>query len=101
MSRRPRTLVVRFDSAGDVLLAGPAVRAVAAGSSHTALLWVPEGTGTLSTRPEVLAAAARRYLHEPEAAAEDGARARQAALRRYGLKRFLDDWERLMTEVCS
>jgi hypothetical protein len=62
---------------------------------------VPEGTGTLSTRPEVLAAAARRYLHEPEAAAEDGARARQAALRRYGLKRFLDDWERLMTEVCT
>ncbi|UYQ65045.1 glycosyltransferase [Streptomyces peucetius] len=62
---------------------------------------VPEGTGTLSTRPEVLAAAARRYLNEPEAAAEDGARARQAALRRYGLKRFLDDWERLMKEVCA
>lgn len=34
----PRTLVVRLDSAGDVLLAGPAVRAVAAGSSHTTLL---------------------------------------------------------------
>ncbi|GGW56600.1 glycosyltransferase [Streptomyces xantholiticus] len=62
---------------------------------------VPAGTGTLSTRPEILAAAAGRYLHEPEAAAEDGARARQAALRRYGLKRFLDDWERLMTEVRS
>ncbi|MEV2256563.1 glycosyltransferase family 9 protein [Streptomyces sp. NPDC050147] len=39
----PRTLVVRLDSAGDVLLAGPAVRAVAAGSSHTALLCGPQG----------------------------------------------------------
>ncbi|MEU0371741.1 glycosyltransferase [Streptomyces sp. NPDC006283] len=62
---------------------------------------IPPGTGTLSTRPEVLALAARRYLEDPEAAAEDGARARQAALQRYGLKRFLDDWERLMTEVRS
>ncbi|WP_236244679.1 glycosyltransferase [Streptomyces sp. CC210A] len=62
---------------------------------------VPPGAGTLSTRPEVLAAAARRYLAEPEAAAEDGARARQAALERYGLKRFLDDWERVITEVRS
>ncbi|WP_236242066.1 glycosyltransferase [Streptomyces sp. CC228A] len=62
---------------------------------------VPPGAGTLSTRPDVLAAAARRYLAEPEAAAEDGARARQAALERYGLKRFLDDWERVITEVRS
>ncbi|MFJ9795596.1 glycosyltransferase [Streptomyces sp. NPDC101145] len=62
---------------------------------------IPAGTGVLSTRPEVLAAAARRYLEEPEAAAEDGARARQAALERYGLKRFLDDWERVLTEVRS
>lgn len=62
---------------------------------------VPPGAGTLSTRPDVLARAARRYLHEPEAAVADGARARQAALGRYGLKRFLTDWERLITEVCS
>ncbi|MFI8891423.1 glycosyltransferase [Streptomyces paradoxus] len=62
---------------------------------------VPPGAGTLTTRPDVLARAARRYLHEPEAAAADGARARQAALERHGLKRFLTDWERLITEVCS
>jgi glycosyltransferase involved in cell wall biosynthesis len=60
---------------------------------------VPAGAGVLSTRPEVLARAARHYLHEPEAAAEAGRRARQAALGRYGLKRFLDDWERVMTEA--
>ncbi|MFD6109849.1 glycosyltransferase [Streptomyces yangpuensis] len=62
---------------------------------------VAPGTGVLSTRPEVLARAVVRYLNEPEAAAEDGRRARQAALERYGLKRFLADWERLMTEVRS
>ncbi|MFD3625283.1 glycosyltransferase [Streptomyces sp. DSM 116494] len=62
---------------------------------------VPEGSGTVSNRPDVLARAARRYLADPGAAAADGARARQAALERYGLKRFLDDWERLITEVCS
>ncbi|MGW5617588.1 glycosyltransferase [Streptomyces sp. NPDC003877] len=62
---------------------------------------VPPGAGTLSTRPDVLARAARHYLHEPEAAAADGGKARQAALERYGLKRFLADWERLITEVCS
>ncbi|MFC4464176.1 glycosyltransferase family 9 protein [Streptomyces xiangluensis] len=39
----PRTLVVRLDSAGDVLLAGPAVRAAADGSSYTALLCGPQG----------------------------------------------------------
>ncbi|MFD8236811.1 glycosyltransferase [Streptomyces sp. NPDC059696] len=62
---------------------------------------VPPGAGTLTTRPDVLARAARHYLHEPEAAAADGTRARQAALERYGLKRFLADWERLITEVCA
>ncbi|WP_138908952.1 glycosyltransferase family 9 protein [Streptomyces chryseus] len=49
----PRTLVVRLDSAGDVLLAGPAVRAVAAGSSHTALLCGPLGVRAARLLPGV------------------------------------------------
>jgi hypothetical protein len=60
---------------------------------------VPEGAGTLSTRPEVLARAAARYLRDPDAASEAGRTARHAALERYGLKRFLDDWDLLMEEV--
>lgn len=60
---------------------------------------VPPGAGVLSTRPEVLAAAARDYLLDPEAAAADGARARRAALERHGLKRFLHQWEQLLEEV--
>ncbi|MFJ3441046.1 glycosyltransferase family 9 protein [Streptomyces sp. NPDC086081] len=51
--RPPRTLVVRLDSAGDVLLAGPAVRAVAAGSSHTALLCGPQGAAAGRMLPGV------------------------------------------------
>ncbi|MFC9068082.1 glycosyltransferase family 9 protein [Streptomyces harbinensis] len=39
----PHTLVVRLDSAGDVLLAGPAVRAVAAGSRSVTMLCGPLG----------------------------------------------------------
>lgn len=38
-----KTLVVRLDSFGDVLLAGPAVRAVAAHSSHVTMLCGPRG----------------------------------------------------------
>ncbi len=49
----PRTLVVRLDSAGDVLLAGPAVRAVAAGSSYTALLCGPQGVEAGRLLPDV------------------------------------------------
>jgi hypothetical protein len=60
---------------------------------------VPPGAGVLSTRPDVLARAARTYLNDAQAAAEDGARARRAALDRYGLKRFLNDWGQLMEEV--
>ncbi|MGW0838967.1 glycosyltransferase family 9 protein [Streptomyces sp. NPDC002787] len=49
----PRTLVVRLDSAGDVLLAGPAVRAAASGSSHTALLCGPQGVAAGGLLPGV------------------------------------------------
>jgi ADP-heptose:LPS heptosyltransferase len=38
-----KALVVRLDSFGDVLLAGPAVRAVAAHASHVTLLCGPQG----------------------------------------------------------
>ncbi|MET9962425.1 glycosyltransferase family 9 protein [Streptomyces sp. NPDC006326] len=49
----PRSLVVRLDSAGDVLLSGPAVRAVAAGSSHTTLLCGPQGAPAARLLPGV------------------------------------------------
>ncbi len=60
---------------------------------------VPEGAGVLSTRPERLHAAVREYLSDPDAARLAGKAARAAAMERYGLDRFLADWDRLLTEV--
>ncbi len=47
------TLVVRLDNAGDVLLAGPAVRAVAAGSDRTTMLVGPNGAAAARLLPGV------------------------------------------------
>ncbi len=60
---------------------------------------VPPEAGVLSTRPEALATAAAGFLRDPDAAAAAGRAARQAALERYGLKRFLSDWDALMEEA--
>ena len=60
---------------------------------------VPEGAGVLSTRPERLHAAVREYLSDPDAARLAGKAARAAALERYGLGRFLADWDALLEEV--
>lgn len=48
-----RTLVARPDNAGDVLLAGPAVRAVAAGSESVVLLAGPNGRDAAELLPGV------------------------------------------------
>ncbi|MEO3749374.1 glycosyltransferase [Streptomyces sp. B6B3] len=60
---------------------------------------VPPEAGVLSTRPEALATAAAGFLRDPDAAAAAGRVARQAALERYGLKRFLSDWDALLEEA--
>ncbi|GHF59787.1 glycosyl transferase [Streptomyces mashuensis] len=60
---------------------------------------VPPEAGVVSNRPEVLHDAVRAFVAEPELARETGRAARAAALGRYGLARFLDDWDRLIKEV--
>ncbi|MFD1830666.1 glycosyltransferase [Streptomyces desertarenae] len=60
---------------------------------------VPEGAGVLSNRLDVLTDAVRGFVADPAHARRVGERARRAALARYGLPRFLDDWERLIKEV--
>lgn len=47
----PHTLVARLDSAGDVLLQGPAVRAVAAGSRRVTFLCGPRGRAAAEMLP--------------------------------------------------
>ena len=60
---------------------------------------VPVEAGVLSTRPDVLWDAVRTYLHDEDAARLAGKAARAAALERYGLPRFLSDWDALLEEV--
>jgi len=60
---------------------------------------VPPGAGVLSTNPDRLWTAVREFLHDQDAARLAGKAARAAALERYGLARFLRDWEALLEEV--
>jgi glycosyltransferase involved in cell wall biosynthesis len=60
---------------------------------------VPPEAGAVSTRLDVLEAALRRLVADPDEARERGAAARAAALARYGLDRFLADWDDLLTRV--
>ena len=53
VTRSPHTLVVRLDRMGDVLLAGPAVRAIAAGSRRVTFLAGPQGRAAAALLPGV------------------------------------------------
>jgi len=93
---------VRWTSLGLSLLEamhlGMPVVAVGTTEVHEA---VPPEAGVVSTRLDVLAAAMRRMIDDPEEAAERGRAARAAALERYGLARFLADWDEVLEEVTN
>lgn len=60
---------------------------------------VPVEAGVVSNDPEVLAGALRRLVDDPELARVMGKAARAAALERFGLERFLADWDAVLSEV--
>ncbi len=60
---------------------------------------VPPGAGVLSTRVDELVDAAYWLLADHRAARRMGTAARTAVQARYGLPRFLADWDRLLKEV--
>jgi hypothetical protein len=62
---------------------------------------VPSEAGVVSNRIDVLRAALAGLVGDPDAAAHMGAAAREAALARFGLGRFLDDWNELLEEVVA
>jgi len=62
---------------------------------------VPSEAGAISTRVDRLVDAVRHFAHEPEHARAAGERAREAALARYGLARFLADWDALLAQVVA
>jgi hypothetical protein len=62
---------------------------------------VPPAAGVVSNRMDVLIGALRSFITDPDAARVAGQEARQAALARHGLCRFLRDWDALLEEVAA
>lgn len=62
---------------------------------------VPPGAGIVSTCVEDLLAGTRELLGDREAAEAMGRCGRRAALERYGLERFLADWDALLDETVT
>jgi hypothetical protein len=62
---------------------------------------VPPDAGALSSDVAELVRAARMLLADPEEATRRGQNARRAALDRYGIERFLRDWDRAFAEAAS
>lgn len=62
---------------------------------------IPPEAGIVSNRWDVLDAAVRELRGDVELARAMGKQARQAALDRFGLDRFLADWDRLLQEVAG
>jgi glycosyltransferase involved in cell wall biosynthesis len=62
---------------------------------------IPPHAGIISTRVEILQDALRRLIRDPDAAREAGRHARAAALARYGLQRFLVEWDTLLAQVVA
>jgi hypothetical protein len=62
---------------------------------------VPPEAGIVSTRVGVLRQGLRRLIDDPEQARAMGKAAREAARARYGLARFLADWDALLSEATS
>ena len=62
---------------------------------------VPPAAGAISTDLAELHTAVSRFARDPEAARAAGLAAREAACARYGLKRFLREWDEILQEVCA
>ncbi|MCA4135180.1 glycosyltransferase [Arthrobacter sp. M4] len=62
---------------------------------------VPDGAGVVSNDIAALQVFARRLLDDPEEARTIGRIAREVALERYGLERFLANWNELLADLHS
>ncbi|MET7962434.1 glycosyltransferase [Micromonospora zamorensis] len=101
--RRAYLHLCRWTSLGLSLIEAMAIgMPVVALATTEAVTAVPPDAGALATRTDTLLDAARRFIAEPATARQAGAAARTAARDRYGLDRFLADWDRLLEEeVCG
>ena len=98
--RRAYVHPMRWTSLGlsliEAMLLGMPVLALAMTDAARA---VPPGAGAVSADVDELAAVAQRLIDDPAEAVERGRTARAAALARYGLDRFLADWDELLGGV--
>jgi glycosyltransferase involved in cell wall biosynthesis len=62
---------------------------------------VPPDAGCVSADPAELRRAISRFIDDPEAAMEAGSAARRSALERYGLGRFLADWDAVLDQAVA
>lgn len=60
---------------------------------------VPADAGVVSTNVDALVDASATLLNDPERCVEMGLRARAYARERFGLERFLRDWDRVIEEI--
>lgn len=74
---------------------------VVAVASTEAVQAVPPAAGVISTRVDDLVDALRTLLNEPDTARRMGKSAREYALDRYGLTRFLRHWDDLLSQVAG
>jgi glycosyltransferase involved in cell wall biosynthesis len=99
-ARRAYLHPMRWTSLGLSLLEAMSLgMPVVALATTEAIEAVPADAGVLSTNVDVLVDAARWLIDEPADAKRLGERARTVAQARYGLDRFLSDWDRLLMEV--
>jgi glycosyltransferase involved in cell wall biosynthesis len=95
--RRVYVHTARWTSLGlsliEAMQLGMPVVALAVTEAVTA---VPLEAGVLTNDPDALGAAARRLVDDPDLARRMGTAARAHALERFGLKRFLGDWDALL-----
>ncbi|MGN6246210.1 MAG: glycosyltransferase [Motilibacteraceae bacterium] len=70
-------------------------------ASTEAIEAVPREAGFLSTDVTVLQEGLRSLMNDKDLAAACGAAARKAALARYGVDRFLSDWDTLLSELTT
>lgn len=98
--RRVYVHTARWTSLGlsliEAMLLGMPVVALA---STEVAVSVPPEAGVAATDPDRMVAALRRFVADPADAAEAGRAARDFALTRFALSRFLLDWDALIDET--
>ena len=94
---------IRYTSLGLSIIEAMMVGLPIAGLATTELASVVRNgeSGCIDTRPQVLADAMRRWLADPDEARHLGEGARRVAMQRFHIDRFVEDWRRVIAQVCG